>query len=113
MNIEEQKGASGLISDIIIGISDGLTVPFALVAGLSAIALPANTIFLTGIIAVVAGALAIGFGGYFTIKSEGHHHHEHEPAGENTEDASQFYSNLGLTKEAQQAATKEVLKDKE
>lgn len=111
-NIGDQARNSGIITDIIIGISDGLTVPFALAAGLSAVGFSTNPIFVVGIVAVITGALAMGFGGYFTIKSEGHHD-AHEHGKINTEDASQFYSNLGLTKETQKKATIEILKDKE
>lgn len=52
---EEQLGSSVFITDIVIGISDGLTVPFALVAGLS-VAVHSNAVVITaGIVEIVAG----------------------------------------------------------
>ncbi|KAF3991929.1 hypothetical protein FT663_02488 [Candidozyma haemuli var. vulneris] len=59
-----------VMSDIIIGLSDGLTVPFALTAGLSS--LGSSKIVITGGMAeLVSGAISMGLGGYLAAKSEG------------------------------------------
>jgi hypothetical protein len=58
-----------IISDAIIGLSDGLTVPFALTAGLSAIG-DTRVVILGGFAELIAGAISMGLGGYLGAKSE-------------------------------------------
>ena len=60
-----------VISDAILGLSDGLTVPFALTAGLSAFG-NARLVVLGGLAELVAGAISMGLGGYVGAKSERH-----------------------------------------
>ena len=55
-------------TDIVIGISDGLIIPFAITTGLSVIAPNNELIVQAGIIAIVAGAIIMGLGGYFAAK---------------------------------------------
>jgi vacuolar iron transporter family protein len=70
---EEHLGSSQFITDIVIGMSDGLTVPFALAAGLSG-AVQHNSIVITaGIAEIVAGSIAMGLGGYLAGKTEIEH----------------------------------------
>jgi VIT1/CCC1 family predicted Fe2+/Mn2+ transporter len=70
---EEHLGSSEFITDIVIGMSDGLTVPFALAAGLSG-AVQHNSIVITaGIAEIVAGSIAMGLGGYLAGKTEQEH----------------------------------------
>jgi len=71
---EEHLGSSEFITDIVIGMSDGLTVPFALAAGLSG-AVQHNSIVITaGIAEIVAGSIAMGLGGYLAGKTEQEHY---------------------------------------
>jgi VIT1/CCC1 family predicted Fe2+/Mn2+ transporter len=74
-HIERHFTGSQLVADIVIGMSDGLTVPFALAAGLTgAFASPA--IVVTGGLAeIVAGAIAMGLGGYLAAKSYSDHYY--------------------------------------
>jgi len=68
----EQKNASAnarVVSDAIIGLSDGLTVPFALTAGLSALG-DTKTVIYAGLAELIAGAISMGLGGYLGAKSE-------------------------------------------
>lgn len=58
-----------VISDATIGLSDGLTVPFALTAGLSALGNTRVVIF-GGLAELIAGAISMGLGGYLGAKSE-------------------------------------------
>lgn len=58
-----------VISDAIIGLSDGLTVPFALTAGLSALG-DSRVVILGGVAELIAGAISMGLGGYLGAKSE-------------------------------------------
>ena len=73
-HVEEHFGSSEFITDIVIGMSDGLTVPFALAAGLSG-AVTHNSIVITaGIAEIVAGSIAMGLGGYLAGKTEQEHY---------------------------------------
>ncbi|XP_050234034.1 vacuolar iron transporter 1-like [Mercurialis annua] len=66
--------SSEIVRDIIIGVSDGLTVPFALAAGLSGANVTSNIILVAGIAEVAAGAISMGLGGYLAAKSEADHY---------------------------------------
>lgn len=71
---EEHLQSSDFITDIVIGMSDGLTVPFALAAGLSG-AVQSNSVVITaGIAEIVAGSIAMGLGGYLAGKTEQEHY---------------------------------------
>jgi len=74
MHEEKHFTASDLIKDIVIGMSDGLTVPFALAAGLSG-AVASNSIVITaGLAEVVAGSIAMGLGGYLAGRTDVDHY---------------------------------------
>uniref|UniRef100_A0A5B7AFJ5 Vacuolar iron transporter n=1 Tax=Davidia involucrata TaxID=16924 RepID=A0A5B7AFJ5_DAVIN len=66
--------SSEIVRDVIIGVSDGLTVPFALAAGLSGANVPSSIILTAGIAEVAAGAISMGLGGYLAAKSEADHY---------------------------------------
>src|SRR6267154_221779 len=69
---------TAIIRDIVIGMSDGLTVPFALAAGLSS-AVTSNGIIVTaGLAEIVAGSIAMGLGGYLAGKTEIEHYDSEE-----------------------------------
>ena len=71
---EEHFKSSEMVRDIVIGMADGLTVPFALAAGLSG-AVHDNSIIITaGIAEIVAGSIAMGLGGYLSAKTESDHY---------------------------------------
>ena len=65
---------SDLITDIVIGMSDGLTVPFALAAGLSGAVSNNDIVITAGIAEIVAGCIAMGLGGYLAGKTEQEHY---------------------------------------
>ena len=71
---EEHFEQSATVRDIVIGMADGLTVPFALAAGLST-AVSTNGIIVTaGFAEIVAGSIAMGLGGYLAGKTEIEHY---------------------------------------
>lgn len=78
MHKEEHFTASDTIKDIVIGMSDGLTVPFALAAGLSgALASAPNSthiILTAGLAEIAAGSIAMGLGGYLAAKGDAEHY---------------------------------------
>ncbi|GAB4840448.1 Vacuolar iron transporter 1 [Ancistrocladus abbreviatus] len=71
---EKHFTAGEVIRDIIIGVSDGLTVPFALAAGLSGANATSSIVLTAGIAEVAAGAISMGLGGYLAAKSEADHY---------------------------------------
>src|SRR5262245_40672948 len=73
MHKEEHFHSPDVVRDIVIGMADGLTVPFALAAVLSG-AVDSNTIVITaGIAEIIAGSIAMGLGGYLAGKTEADH----------------------------------------
>jgi vacuolar iron transporter family protein len=83
-HIEKHFTASESVRDVVIGMADGLTVPFALAAGLSAAVTSTAIIVTAGLAEIVAGAIAMGLGGYLAAKSDAEHYAAEE-ARENRE----------------------------
>ena len=73
-HIEKHFTASETARDVVIGMADGLTVPFALAAGLSAAVSSTAIIVTAGLAEIVAGAIAMGLGGYLAAKSDTEHY---------------------------------------
>ncbi len=71
---EKHFTASESVRDIVIGMSDGLTVPFALAAGLSGAVESSGLIITAGLAEVAAGAIAMGLGGYLAAKTDEEHY---------------------------------------
>ncbi len=83
------KGASGehverhflnteTVRDVVIGMADGLTVPFALAAGITAAIASSRVVVTAGLAEIVAGATAMGLGGYLAARSDQEHFHSEE-----------------------------------
>ena len=70
---EKHFTASETVRDIVIGMSDGLTVPFALAAGLSGAVEATGIIITAGLAEVAAGAIAMGLGGYLAARTDAEH----------------------------------------
>lgn len=77
-HVEKHFNSSELVRDIIIGMSDGLTVPFALAAGLSGSTAASSIVVTAGLAEVAAGAIAMGLGGYLAAKSDTDHYNREE-----------------------------------
>jgi vacuolar iron transporter family protein len=71
---EKHFTASETVRDIVIGMSDGLTVPFALAAGLTGAISVTNIIVTAGLAEIAAGGIAMGLGGYLAAKTEAEHY---------------------------------------
>jgi vacuolar iron transporter family protein len=71
---EKHFTASESVRDIVIGMSDGLTVPFALAAGLTGAISETNIIVTAGLAEIAAGGIAMGLGGYLAAKTEAEHY---------------------------------------
>jgi len=73
-HIEKHFTASETVRDVVIGMSDGLTVPFALAAGLSAAVTQTGIVVTAGLAEVAAGAIAMGLGGYLAARTDRDHY---------------------------------------
>ncbi|MGD0878576.1 MAG: VIT1/CCC1 transporter family protein [Anaerolineales bacterium] len=73
-HIEKHFTGSEVVRDIVIGMSDGLTVPFALAAGLSGIAHSTAIVITGGLAEIAAGSIAMGLGGYLAARSDVEHY---------------------------------------
>lgn len=73
-HIEHHFTASDTVRDVVIGMSDGLTVPFALAAGLSGAATASSIIVTAGLAEIAAGSIAMGLGGYLAGRSDAEHY---------------------------------------
>lgn len=83
-HIEKHFTASNTVRDIVIGMSDGLTVPFALAAGLSGAVNTTSIIVTAGLAEIAAGSIAMGLGGYLAARSDAEHYYS-ERVREETE----------------------------
>ena len=119
---ETHLKSSDFLKDVVIGMSDGLTVPFALAAGLSGAVDSSSIIVIAGIAEIAAGSIAMGLGGYLAGKTEQDHyrsevkreHHEVENLRErDIAETKEFFANIGLSKEVQEKATEEIARDKD
>jgi vacuolar iron transporter family protein len=119
---EEHLASSVFITDIVIGMSDGLTVPFALAAGLSG-AVQSNTVVITaGIAEIVAGSIAMGLGGYLAGKTEQEHYQselqrEYDEIetipDEEKKEIKVVFAQYGLNEKTQNIIADELAKDKD
>lgn len=119
---EDHLQSSDMLTDIVIGMSDGLTVPFALAAGLSGAVDSTSIIIVAGIAEIAAGSIAMGLGGFLAGKTEQDHYSselkkeywevDHLPEKEK-EEVREFFETLGLSKEVQNKAVEELTKDKD
>ena len=76
-HVESHFTASASVRDVVIGMADGLTVPFALAAGISgAVAASVNAtrlVVTAGLAEIAAGSIAMGLGGYLAAKTDSEH----------------------------------------
>lgn len=118
---EEHLESSDLLRDVVIGMSDGLTVPFALAAGLTGAVSNSSIIVIAGIAEIVAGSIAMGLGGYLAGKTEQDHYNselkrEYEEVDKvperEKEEVKEFFEKIGLSEDLQTKATDEIAQDK-
>jgi VIT1/CCC1 family predicted Fe2+/Mn2+ transporter len=121
MHHEHHVTSSETIRDIVIGMSDGLTVPFALAAGLSGAISSSGLVVTAGIAEIVAGSIAMGLGGYLAGRTEVDHYQselkreydevERLPEQEKAE-VKAVFAGFGLSARLQDQIADELAKDK-
>ena len=121
-HVESHLKSSELLRDVVIGMSDGLTVPFALAAGLSGAVDNSSIIVIAGIAEIAAGSIAMGLGGYLAGKTEQDHYksevkREYDEVEnlrhKEIEETKEFFANIGLSEAVQNQATEEIAQDKD
>jgi vacuolar iron transporter family protein len=119
---EKHFESSDLLSDVVIGMSDGLTVPFALAAGLSGAVNSTHIILTAGIAEIIAGSIAMGLGGFLSGKTEiDHYNAELKREYEEThlypekekEEVREVFEAYGLSKASQNLIVEELAKDRD
>ena len=104
---ETHQALPPAVRDIIIGMSDGLTVPFAIAAGLASASAESTTIIIAAVLAeIAAGSISMGLGGYLAADTEAEHYAaeraredwevDNKPDAERKEVAD-FFESYGLT----------------
>ena len=117
-HIEKHFTAGELVRDVVIGMSDGLTVPFALAAGLTGAISQTHVIVTAGVAEIAAGSIAMGLGGYLAARGDAEHY-AHELAREEEEivtkpeaeaqEVTDIFKSYGLS-EAESATVVESLR---
>ena len=78
VHVEKHFTATAAVRDIVIGMSDGLTVPFALAAGITGAIAATRIVVTAGLAEIVAGSIAMGLGGYLAAKTDNEHYASEE-----------------------------------
>src|SRR5580658_5201562 len=73
-HVESHFESGALVRDVVIGMADGLTVPFALAAGLSGAVSSTHLIVLAGMAEIAAGSIAMGLGGFLAARGDAEHY---------------------------------------
>lgn len=116
-HIEKHFTASDTVRDVVIGMSDGLTVPFALAAGLTGAIAQSRLIITAGFAEIAAGSIAMGLGGYLAARGDAEHF-AHEQTREESEiihkseaeaqEVSDIFQTYGLTPEESATVVKSL-----
>ena len=119
---EEHIKSSDFIKDIVIGMSDGLTVPFALAAGLSGAVDSASLVVTAGIAEIAAGSIAMGLGGYLAGRAEIDHFDSEQKReyyevehlkDKEVAETEEIFASMGLSDATVKAAVHELSVDKD
>ena len=122
MHHEKHFKQSNLVRDLVIGMSDGLTVPFALAAGLSGAVHQKSIIITAGIAEICAGSIAMGLGGYLAGQTEIEHYdselkREYNEIKEFYEtekkEVREIFAEYGLSEKSQHLIVDELAKDED
>ncbi len=118
--MEEHFEGSAKVRDFVIGMSDGLTVPFALAAGLSGAVDSTAIVITAGLAEIAAGSIAMGLGGYLAGRTEIEHYdseerrefdeieHKHEVEIQETKE---IFAEYGVSEELQERIAREMAKN--
>jgi VIT1/CCC1 family predicted Fe2+/Mn2+ transporter len=120
-HVERHFQASNTVRDVVIGMADGLTVPFALAAGLSAAVNSTGIVVTAGLAEIAAGAIAMGLGGYLAARTDAQHYSSewqremretHEMPGEELAEVAGIFQQHGLSGTQLDAAVAAIASDR-
>src|SRR5271169_2858926 len=116
-HVEKHFTATAAVRDIVIGMSDGLTVPFALAAGLTGAVASTGIVVTAGLAEIAAGSIAMGLGGYLAAKTDTEHYaseldREYRETVElpeiETEEVAKVFREYGLTEAQMEPVVKAI-----
>src|ERR1022692_4846929 len=120
-HVEKHFEASATVRDVVIGMSDGLTVPFALAAGLTGVAAATSRlVVIAGLAEIAAGSIAMGLGGYLAARTDEDHYESEkqreirecvELPEEETEEVAKVFRGYGMTEEEMRPVVKAICGD--
>jgi vacuolar iron transporter family protein len=119
-HIEKHFTAGNTVRDIVIGMADGLTVPFALAAGLTGAIASSHIILTAGFAEIAAGSIAMGLGGYLAARSDAEHYFSERKREEEeivtvpeveAQEVQEIFKTYGLT-QAESASVVEALRQR-
>lgn len=118
---EHHFDASDTVRDVIIGMSDGLTVPFALAAGISGAIAASHIVVTAGIAELAAGGISMGLGGYLAARSDVDHYENerrreyaetHDVPEEERREIEAIFASYGVTGDALTHLTDKITSDR-
>lgn len=121
-HIERHFAASDTVRDVVIGMADGLTVPFALAAGLSGAVASSDLVVVAGMAEIAAGAIAMGLGGFLAARTDAQHYHSErrreeyevdELAGLERREVADIFRSYGLSGAQLESVVAAISADKE
>ena len=107
-HIERHFTAGDVVRDVVIGMSDGLTVPLALAAGISGAVDNSHLVVVAGLAEIAAGSIAMGLGGYLAARSDAEHYESErkreelevkEIPDEEAREVQNVFTDYGLTRD--------------
>ena len=120
-HLEKHFEASEVVRDIVIGMADGLTVPFALAAGLSGTGQSTTVVVIAGLAEIAAGSIAMGLGGYLAGRTDRDHYESElareyretdELPDEEAEEVARVFRGYGLSEDHVQPIVGAIRADK-
>ena len=120
-HVEKHFTSSETVRDIVIGMADGLTVPFALAAGLSGAVASTGVVVTAGLAEVAAGAIAMGLGGYLAARTDAEHfasqrlreeREADEKPDEEAREVAGILRSYGLEEDAVASAVRSICSDR-
>lgn len=119
----ERHGFGGqTMRDLVLGVADGLTVPFALAAGVTGVVAASGIVLTAGLAEIVAGAISMGLGGYLAARSEAQHYAKeyareiretHEIPNEERAEVAQILHGYGVREPVLSRVVAEIASDRE
>jgi vacuolar iron transporter family protein len=120
-HVESHFEASDVVRDVVIGMSDGLTVPFALAAGLTGVAAATSKlVVVAGLAEIAAGSIAMGLGGYLAARTDRDHYLSErqreireclELPEKETEEVAEVFRGYGMSDEEMQPVVRAICSD--